>query len=85
MSDIFKPLNDFHSGYKKGYNDTSKDIDENPKFYLFVFLILMIFPALYFLQQKTGVPFFDKFMSALEWVLGLLWDIIVKFFSWLAS
>ena len=55
---------DFQQGYRNGQRQAEK----NPKIMIAVFLTVLVFVALYFIQKWTGLPVFDWAITVLKWI-----------------
>jgi len=61
-------LGDMGRDFQQGYRNGSQQAEKNPKMVMAVFLTVLVFAALYFIQKWTGMPVFDWAISALKWI-----------------
>lgn len=59
-------LGDMGRGFQQGYRNGSQQAENNPKMAMAVFLTVLVFVALYFIQKCTGLPVFDWAITVLK-------------------
>ncbi len=61
-------LGDMGRDFQQGYRNGSQQAEKNPKMVMAVFLTVLVFVALYFVQKWTDLAVFDWTINVLKWI-----------------